>query len=588
RAPLRRHPAVAVLWLWGGLLLVSTIGLLRTTEWDYALTFLLGLAGTAAYLAAFLKLSLVDPGARRWVLASVAAGTVLCGAIGWHQRLWGFREMRRYAEQQARESSQTLSVAMQGKLEQTRVFRPFFLPNSYAAHLVLTGPLALLVLWRAGGRFEPAKVSRALFAGAGAAVVFGALLLSGSRGAQLGLGGGLGLAALSIPSLRRWRWGLLPAALCLGILLMLAVNRGRDMLSANARVQYYTAALTMTAQHPLTGVGLGEFFPHYLRLKPVGAEETRAPHNMILNLLSQAGIAGGAAALAVVLLPAWLGLCLPLPRRHPDVPAAAAAIAGVGAWSLHALLDFNIQIPPTVMVAALLPVFCWAEPAFASGTVTRPRRLENALLAALALAAVAALWRVPGELRYRRLADAVETMPAALLREDAEAAAVGLPLSPYPWVVYGRTAFAEGACLAAADAFARACRRAPHRSAFLVQWAEALLAAGDVTAAEGPAERACRWYPTSGRALATRALTQALAGGDVPQQQREAWVRALVLCRPATTLEDGTLRVHLEWPEGVAANVSLAALADILSRTRPRTPGASFPVIFTADGSSLP
>ncbi|NLF17979.1 MAG: O-antigen ligase family protein, partial [Lentisphaerae bacterium] len=414
---LGRHPARLALAAWGALLVSCLPGLLRTGEWDIAVTFVLYLAGVCAYLAAVLLVTGVDPGFRRALLAAIVTGTLLSGLAGWHQRLWGFEAMRRYAEAQMRETGQPWSAAMQGKLEQRRVYRPFFHPNSYAAHLVLTGPLALLALWRAGRRVEPRRLSQPLFVALGVVVVGGALLLSGSRAAQLAVGAGLGLAILGCRGLRRWRWPLLLGAILLGGALMAAVNAGRDLLSASARFDYYRAALVMFLERPLTGVGLGEFLSAYLQIKPAGAEETRAAHNLILEMLSQAGLWGGLAALGCVLVPFWLSLSRPpagAAEGSSDEGLRLAGVAGLGAWVAHAMLDFNLQIPPTVMLAAVVPVLCRPLPA----AVLPPGRSERLLLVFLAVLATAGFWRVPGEWRFRRLSDDADRQSLAALRES--------------------------------------------------------------------------------------------------------------------------------------------------------------------------
>jgi tetratricopeptide (TPR) repeat protein len=72
------------------------------------------------------------------------------------------------------------------------------------------------------------------------------------------------------------------------------------------RWQYWQASGKMSADHPLTGVGPGNFTYFYPRYKPAEALESVAdPHNFLLNILTQYGPIGLAGFLAMVLIPLW-------------------------------------------------------------------------------------------------------------------------------------------------------------------------------------------------------------------------------------------------------------------------------------------
>lgn len=549
---LTRHPAWRLLWVWLALLAGCGPGLICTGEWDYALTFGLYLCGVCAFLAAVLLASAADTEVRPWLLRAVAAGTLLCGLAGWHQRLWGFEAMRQYMEAQVRETGRTWDGALQGKVLQTRVHQPFFHPNSYAAHLVLTGPLALLLLWRAGRRVHPPVLSQWLFVGVGGVLVGGALVMSQSRGAQLALGGGFGMALLGYRRLQRWRWLLLALALAVGAGAMLLVNAGRDLMSASARLDYYRGAVRIAMERPATGAGLGEFLSAYVRVKPLAAEETRAAHNLVLEMLSQAGVVGGLAALPCVLLPAWLALRRRQPGGDGDELLAGAAVAGLGAWVLHALLDFNLQIPPTVATAAVLPVLCWSRGEAAGAPTRSMGRAERWLLVLLGISATAALWRVPGERAFRRLGDRVERGSAEALEAPVRQATAGLPLSPEPWIMVGRDRLGQGQAAAASRAFQEAIRRAPNRSSLYAWLAQAALQSGDLAVAEAAAREAWQRYPGSARAALLRglvALVQIDGGASLPGGAG-VWVVTGLSCHPGLAADRDGVTVTLGVPLG--------------------------------------
>jgi len=72
------------------------------------------------------------------------------------------------------------------------------------------------------------------------------------------------------------------------------------------RWQYWHASAKIYADHPLTGVGPGNFtffYPHY---KPAEALESVAdPHNFLLSILTQYGPLGLVGFLAMILVPLW-------------------------------------------------------------------------------------------------------------------------------------------------------------------------------------------------------------------------------------------------------------------------------------------
>jgi len=78
---------------------------------------------------------------------------------------------------------------------------------------------------------------------------------------------------------------------------------GNSML---VRWQYWEATARMCADHPLTGVGPGNFATHYPHYKPAGALESVAdPHNFVLSFLAQYGPLGLLGFLAMIFVPLW-------------------------------------------------------------------------------------------------------------------------------------------------------------------------------------------------------------------------------------------------------------------------------------------
>jgi hypothetical protein len=78
---------------------------------------------------------------------------------------------------------------------------------------------------------------------------------------------------------------------------------GNSML---VRWQYWLAAAKMYADHPLAGVGPGNFAHFYTHYKPAAAMESVAdPHNFLLSVLTQYGPLGLIGFLAMLFIPLW-------------------------------------------------------------------------------------------------------------------------------------------------------------------------------------------------------------------------------------------------------------------------------------------
>jgi O-antigen ligase len=128
----------------------------------------------------------------------------------------------------------------------------------------------------------------------------------------------IGLAvSISVYSWRRLgsRAGTLVAAVALALLIALAPSRlgmlmNLDEVSAQGRIQAWTAGLDMLKAHPLTGVG----WDGYLRL------HARSAHNSFLHAFGELGLLGGFCFVAIVYSYFW-GLRW---RSRKDGPAVAS------------------------------------------------------------------------------------------------------------------------------------------------------------------------------------------------------------------------------------------------------------------------
>jgi O-antigen ligase len=153
------------------------------------------------------------------------------------------------------------------------------------------------------------------------------VILTKSKGAIIGLSFALVLYALYL-GLGTWLKAHRKAVLAACVLLSIAgvtaiawyglehgrLPGGNSML---VRWQYWHASAKMYANHPLTGVGPGNFAVFYPRYKPAAAlESVSTPHNFPLNILTQYGPLGLVGFLAMIVVPLWK-IIFP---KHPAPP----------------------------------------------------------------------------------------------------------------------------------------------------------------------------------------------------------------------------------------------------------------------------
>ncbi|MFV0446324.1 MAG: O-antigen ligase family protein [Planctomycetaceae bacterium] len=227
-------------------------------------------------------------------------------------------------------------------LDSTEPFGRFGLANTFA------GCLAVMVLLLVGQR---PRTGRAAWATWGLAVglVGLTLLLTRSRTAWLATLCGL----VWWMSTQRSLWGdqsgrirvlrkLAIAALAivpLGALSLMfgAVDR-QELVEApksvQYRLQYWTATWPMIRQHPLFGVGPGNFRQHYLQFKlPEASEEISDPHNLVLDLWAAGGVLGLLGLLAVG-WPAWKQWRYTLTTLPADADESSVVQGPDWAWLL--------------------------------------------------------------------------------------------------------------------------------------------------------------------------------------------------------------------------------------------------------------
>jgi O-antigen ligase len=94
--------------------------------------------------------------------------------------------------------------------------------------------------------------------------------------------------------------------------------------SLNFRWRYWVGSARLIAHHPLLGVGWNNFGDQYLAFRePIASEEIKDPHNLIVRVVAELGIVGGALLIAW-LVRLWWELTRPVSEQEPIASTCTA------------------------------------------------------------------------------------------------------------------------------------------------------------------------------------------------------------------------------------------------------------------------
>ncbi|MBN2592290.1 MAG: O-antigen ligase family protein [Sedimentisphaerales bacterium] len=187
--------------------------------------------------------------------------------------------------------------------------------GSFALMALFAG-IALFIDKLKNRRLDTQDIRYLLGCGLGIAVILLSLGLTRSKGAIIGL---FFAVAAFIVMLLYGNWLKVHKRAILAVCLLLGIVGGGAVVSYGlshgtlpgggsmlVRWQYWHASAKMYADHPLTGVGPGNFGDYYTYYKPAAALETVAdPHNFPLSILTQYGPLGLLGFMAMLLMPLW-------------------------------------------------------------------------------------------------------------------------------------------------------------------------------------------------------------------------------------------------------------------------------------------
>lgn len=348
--------------VWTGLALCSIIGIINATVFDYAVYQIIHMFGIAAFAITVFRLVDNNPSLKAWFISGIIIGVFISAYFGFYQLFWGFEETKKFAYDQLQRSGlDKLNPDFARRLNERRVSANFSLCNSFAAHLLLTIPLCLYGMWKLGERFHPKKISKAIFTAITAILLFTLLYFTKSRASFVALMGAIWFFILFLPYKPGVKIFFLTIAVVFAVVcgagLYIFGNRGIE--SFYARIDYYRVAIKMFLEHPVFGMGWGEFFHAYMKWKTLMTTEApHTPHNFILAFASQTGVTGLLMSCLALAYPLWA--CLKKVRaesfKYIPISAEAAILLGWAAWTLHSLSDVNLQVSGSVSTALTMTI----------------------------------------------------------------------------------------------------------------------------------------------------------------------------------------------------------------------------------------
>jgi O-antigen ligase len=297
----------------------------------------------------------------RLVLWAVAAAAGLMGLISLWQELTHSYGNHLMGLAQIDQTGFDVGTAGGGKSLRPRLAGPIGEKNRYAQVLIVVLPLCVYL-----ARTEGRRILRWAAAAAGALALCG-MMLTFSRGAAIALVATLVVAAALGIVRARYVAALLIGAV--GLTLLVApdyLSRVQSLSAADSALSNNTsadaavvgratenlAALHAFADHPVLGVGPGQYFRQYSQeyanqLNLRFLENNRRAHNLYLEIAADTGAVGLAAFLAVVgatLLGLWRMSTLWRHRHPPHAYLAQAMILALVAYlASGAFLQLSYQ-----------------------------------------------------------------------------------------------------------------------------------------------------------------------------------------------------------------------------------------------------
>ncbi len=146
----------------------------------------------------------------------------------------------------------------------------------------------------------------------------------------------------------------------------------------------WRSSLEMVADHPLTGVGLGNFSAVHPRYAVGNTVEIAQVHNDYLQIAVELGLPGLAALMVVVLWLCWTGVRLFFFMRKPDLVQIALIVSLAGV-AVAALFSFPMQLMGGLLFSAVIFGLMFGQSELSADEVNRQSRITSRSLAFVAV-----------------------------------------------------------------------------------------------------------------------------------------------------------------------------------------------------------
>jgi len=268
-----------------------------------------------------------DAAERRGLLVGLACGGLLISTFAFLQFFAIFPSLAGMPR------DTLIDRAIQDVATRRRVLGAFALPNFLAGYSIMLAPLTASALTEASGtRWRQTFLAVSLLA------IGLATVLTQSLGALLAFFVACGVVMAQWRAQRRSLW---VTWLFVGLALMVGLLITRPMLRQfghldnpmRNRLTYWQVTATIIREHPIRGVGLGQFRDWYDARHPPGSPRVVHAHNSYLEVWAEMGLFG---------LLAWLWVVWEVLR----MAARGAPWLAVAAWAfvLHNLVDAPLYI----------------------------------------------------------------------------------------------------------------------------------------------------------------------------------------------------------------------------------------------------
>jgi O-antigen ligase len=196
---------------------------------------------------------------------------------------------------------------------------------------------------------------------------------------------------------------------------------GPSVVDTSCRLEMWTSAIEMCRDHPMLGVGPGEFDSNFRQYRVQGFQERpEHAHDDYLELLADWGLVGGAIVLAgMTLFAVGLGRSWPHVRREENAFGSGmssryafflGAVSGLCALMVHAFVDFNLHVAANALTAVTILALVVSNIRFATKRYWVRARLPIQIAVSAALVALITFlgiqnWRLAGEDYWTRKAE---------------------------------------------------------------------------------------------------------------------------------------------------------------------------------------